>query len=131
MVYQPITRSPSTRGISPMRKVSNSSSISHHNSNNVKKILNTPPPKRQRSLNRSNSLNNGNKRTNSVEKLNNGKNYQGRSPMRSSMSNLTQRNNDKNAPYLVKSRGNEWVDALLSIYSCTFYVIIVVPCNGY
>ncbi|XP_062560420.1 kinesin-like protein KIF12 [Armigeres subalbatus] len=63
---------------------------------------------------RSNSLNNsktGN-RSNSVERMNNGKIHRGRSPLRNSTSNLQlhqQQTNQhgKNQPFLVRSRGND------------------------
>ncbi|XP_065085212.1 kinesin-like protein KIF12 [Ochlerotatus camptorhynchus] len=55
---------------------------------------------------RSNSLNNkSSNRSNSVERMNNGKIYRGRSPLRNSTSNLQQ--HGKNQPFLVRSRGND------------------------
>ncbi|XP_021705106.1 kinesin-like protein KIF12 isoform X2 [Aedes aegypti] len=62
---------------------------------------------------RSNSLNNkGSNRSSSVERMNNGKIYRGRSPLRNSTSNLQQYQNQqqqhgKNQPFLVRSRGND------------------------
>lgn len=62
---------------------------------------------------RSNSLNNkSNQRSSSVERMNNGKVYRGRSPLRNSTSNLQQAQSQqyqhgKNQPFLVRSRGNE------------------------
>ncbi|XP_058831163.1 kinesin-like protein KIF12 isoform X2 [Topomyia yanbarensis] len=59
-------------------------------------------------LKRSNSLNTKKNRSNSVERMNNGKIYRGRSPLRNSTSNLQrQQQLVKNQPFLVRSRGND------------------------
>ncbi|XP_055534500.1 kinesin-like protein KIF12 [Wyeomyia smithii] len=58
-------------------------------------------------MKRSSSLNNKNNRSNSVERMNNGKIYRGPSPLWNSLSNLQQHQPAKNQPFLVRSRGND------------------------
>ncbi|XP_055621885.1 kinesin-like protein KIF12 isoform X2 [Toxorhynchites rutilus septentrionalis] len=73
--------------------------------NNIVKAGGSTP-----AMKRSNSLNNKNNRSNSVERMNNGKIYRGRSPLRNSTSNLPQQQqhpHGKNQPFLVRSRGND------------------------
>ncbi|XP_055597491.1 kinesin-like protein KIF12 isoform X2 [Uranotaenia lowii] len=67
------------------------------------------------SMKRSNSLNSKNNRSTSVERMNNGKIYRGRSPLRNSTSSLqhlqmSQHGSNppaRNQPFLVRSRGND------------------------
>ncbi|XP_058461874.1 kinesin-like protein KIF12 isoform X2 [Malaya genurostris] len=76
------------------------------NFTNVKKVNNNLKTDSSNvRMKRSSSLNNKNNRSSSVERMNNGKIYRGRSPLRNSTSHLQQQQQVKNQPILVRSRG--------------------------
>uniref|UniRef100_A0A182LTS9 Uncharacterized protein n=1 Tax=Anopheles culicifacies TaxID=139723 RepID=A0A182LTS9_9DIPT len=114
----------------------------NHTSNSVRSKLNNHVAPSDRGttgtsvgggMKRSNSLNNKynntvistqTRRSNSIERMNNGKVYRGRSPLRNSTSNLsttsvggTMGNNgtSRNQPVLIRSRGNEGRLQLLKV----------------